>query len=339
MVYFYKMPIGFAPSGQGKSLRTGEKSGGKVIQMEKTIEVLRILLPVALTLLLGILCRKKQLLDRSGVDALKTVAVQIGLPAVLLHTFATAEYSLSTLAVPPIMFLVCVLAWLLGKGAGERLKNRFVPFLTTGFEAGMLGYALFTLLYGSERLADFARIDLGQVLFVFTLYKVLLNKEENGKARLGALLLEMVFSPIILAIAAGVLLGATGLYQALIPSGAAQVLDACTDFVSAPVGALILLAIGYDLVLRDIPWREALRAAGLRLLIMAVLGTGVIFLFRALWPQAHWEKAASLMFLLPPPFVLPVFSHDEQQRAYLSSVLSISTLITLAGFAVLALIG
>ena len=45
------------------------------------------------------------------------------------------------------------------------------------------------------------------------------------------------------------------------------------------------------------------------------------------------------MFLLPPPYVLPVFSSDEEQRAYLSSVLSLSTLVTLAGFVLLAVIG
>ena len=39
----------------------------------------------------------------------------------------------------------------------------------------MLGYALFNMLYGSARTAEFARIDLGQALFVFTLYKVLLG--------------------------------------------------------------------------------------------------------------------------------------------------------------------
>lgn len=308
--------------------------------MEKTIDVMRIVLPVALMLLLGVLCRKKQLLSRAGIDALKTVAVQIGLPAVLLHTFASAEYSAATLAVPPIMFLVCVLAWWLGGIAGKRLnmQNRFIPFLTTGFEAGMLGYALFTLLYGDGHLADFARIDLGQVLFVFTLYKALLNREEKSRSGFGQLLREMIFSPIILAIIAGVLLGATGLYAALAASGWAGVLDACTDFVSAPVGALILLAIGYDLVLRDIPWKEALRSVGLRLAVMAALGAGVILLFRFLWPDAHWEKAACLMFLLPPPFVLPVFSEDEKQRTYLSSVLSLSTLVTLCGFVVLALI-
>ncbi len=292
-------------------------------------------------LLIGILCRKKRLIDRAGVDALKTVAVQIGLPAVLLHTFAAAEYSLATLIVPLIMFLVCVLAWLLGKALGKRLNmgNRFVPFLTAGFEAGMLGYALFTLLYGSGRLADFARIDLGQVLFVFTLYKALLIADGEEKPDIRRLVREMALSPIILAILAGVLLGATGAYRALIPSGGAAVLDACTDFVSAPVSALILLSIGYDLVLRDVSWREALKAAGLRLLIMAVLCGGTILLFRLLWPQAEWDRAVWLMFLLPPPYVLPVFSTGETQRVYVSSVLSLSTLITLLGFVALAVIG
>ena len=309
--------------------------------MNRFAEILRVVLPVLLTLLTGVLCRKKRLMDRAGIDALKTVAVQIGLPAVLLHTFAAAEYSLATLIVPLIMFLLCVLAWLLGKALGQKLnmRNRFVPFLTTGFEAGMLGYALFILLYGSERLADFARIDLGQVLFVFTLYKALLGMEGEEKPDPRRLFREMALSPIILALAAGVLLGVMGAYQALIPSGAAAVLDACTDFISAPVSALILLAIGYDLVFRDIPWREAMKAAGLRLLIMAVLCAGTILLFRMLWPQSQWEKAVLLMFLLPPPFVLPVFSADESQRVYVSSVLSLSTLIALLGFVLLAVIG
>ena len=309
--------------------------------MDRWTEALRIILPVVLMLGVGVLCRKKQLISRQGVGALKTVAVQIGLPAVLLHTFAAAEYSLATLVVPLIMFCLCVLAWLLGKWLGPalKIKSRFTPFLTTGFEAGMLGYALFTLLYGSQRLADFARIDLGQVLFVFTLYKALLGMEGKEKPAPRKLLREMALSPIILAILAGVLLGVTGLYQAMIPSGIAKVLDACTDFISAPVSALILLAIGYDLVFRDIPWREAVKAAGLRLIIMAGLAAGLLGLFHGLWPQAQWDRAVWLMFLLPPPYVLPVFSTDEEQRVFLSSVLSLSTLVTLAGFVLLAVIG
>ena len=149
----------------------------------------------------------------------------------------------------------------------------------------------------------------------------------------------MVSSPIILAIAAGVLLGATGLYQALIPSGISALVDACTDFVSAPAAALILLAIGYDLVFDDIPWKDALSVVGLRLAIMAVLGTAVFFTLRQLFPELRSEAAVILMFLLPPPFVLPVFATGESQRTYVSASLSLSTLVSILGFAILAMVG
>ena len=309
--------------------------------MERITGSLRILLPVALMLALGVLCRRKKLISRAGVDALKTVAVQIGLPAVLLHTFAVTRYTLMDLLIPLIMYLICIAAWLLGRAGGRllRLPGRFTPFLTTGFEAGMLGYALFALLHGGDRVAEFARIDLGQVLFVFTLYKILLGRGGDSRPTAGQLMREMLASPIILAILAGVLLGATGLYQALIPSGAAGILDACTDFVSAPVSALILLSIGYDLKLSDISWRATLGAVGLRLAIMAALGAGMLLLCRLLWQGPGLDAAVILMFILPPPYVLPVFADDADQRAYLSSALSVSTLISILGFGVLALLG
>lgn len=309
--------------------------------MSPIMDALRTILPVLLMLLIGALCRKKSFISREGIEALKTVAVQIALPAVLLHTFAVTQYTLRDVIIPLIMFVVCIAAWLLGKVLGPRLgiRSPFVPYLTTGFEAGMLGYALFTLLYGSERVASFARIDLGQVLFVFTLYKILLGRDEGKRIAPKALMREMLFSPIILAIVCGVLLGATGLYQALAPSGVSALLDACTDFISAPTAALILLAIGYDLVFDDIPWKDALSVAALRLGIMAALGTAVFFAFRLFWPDLNSEAAVVMMFLLPPPFVLPVFATGESQRTYVSAALSLSTLVSILGFAVLAVIG
>ena len=220
-----------------------------------------------------------------------------------------------------------------------RLNSRFVPFLTTGFEAGMLGYALFNMLYGSSRTAEFARIDLGQVLFVFTVYKVLLGLESRERADFGQLLREMALSPIIIAIAAGVLLGATGLYRALVPSGAGALITACTDFVAAPTSAIILLTIGYDLVLGDIPWASTARVVALRFGIMMLLRFAFVALLKALWPDAALAAAVNVMFILPPPFVLPVFADDADQRVYVSSALSVSTLVAVAGFAVLAALG
>ncbi len=303
-------------------------------------EVLKTILPVALMLAIGIVCRRRSIISREGVQALKNVAVNITLPAVLLNAFATTQYSFLDVVIPLIVFAVCVAAWALGKVSGRilHMPSRFVPFLTTGFEAGMLGYALFPMLYGSERIAEFARIDLGQVLFVFTLYKILLALDSNQKTDTGTLLKEMVLSPSIIAIVSGVVIGATGLYQALIPSGISGVFDACTGFFSAPTSAIILLAIGYDLVLNDIPWRETVKVVVLRFVIMLLLGSGLNMLFSRLWPQLHLTEAIIMLFILPPPFVLPVFADDADQRTYVSSVLTVSTLAAIIGFAILAVL-
>ena len=304
------------------------------------VEVLKTILPVALMLAIGIVCRRRGIISREGVQALKNVAVNITLPAVLLNAFATTQYSFLDVVIPLIVFTVCIAAWALGKVSGRilHMSSRFVPFLTTGFEAGMLGYALFSMLYGSERIAEFARIDLGQVLFVFTLYKILLAMDSNRKTDTGTLIKEMVFSPSIIAIVSGVVIGATGLYQALIPSGISSVFDACTGFFSAPTSAIILLAIGYDLVLNDIPWRETAKVVVLRFVIMLLLGSGLIMLFGRLWPQLHFTDAIIMLFILPPPFVLPVFADDTDQRTYVSSVLTVSTLAAIIGFAILAVL-
>ena len=306
--------------------------------MDRTIGVLQTVLPVVVMLGIGMLCRKKALISREGINALKSVVVNITLPAVLLSAFATTRYTFMDIVIPLLMFLVCLAGWALGKLAMKlfRMPSRFVPFLTTGFEAGMLGYALFNMLYGSGRTADFARIDLGQVLFVFTLYKILLGLDGEKKADSRTLIREMVFSPIILAIAAGVLLGATGLYRALIPSGAAGILDACTSFVAAPTSAIILLTIGYDLVLTDIPWQSTGKVVAVRFGIMMLLRAALLAVLRLILPGASLTEAINVMFLLPPPFVLPVFADDADARVYVSSALSVSTLVAIAGFAVLA---
>ena len=305
------------------------------------MQVIQTILPVVLMLCIGMLCRRRKLISREGVNALKGVVVNIALPAVLLNAFATTRYTPMDIAIPLMMFAVCLAAWALGRVAARLLKlpSRFVPFLTTGFEAGMLGYALFEMLYGSARTAQFARIDLGQVLFVFTLYKVLLGLSGREKADFGALMKEMALSPIILAIACGVLLGATGLYQAMVPSGLAGVFDACVSFVAAPTSAIILLAIGYDLVLSDIPWAQTVKVVAARLVIMLALRFVFLWALGRIWPGAELTQAVNVMFILPPPFVLPVFADDADQRVYVSSALSVSTLVAIVGFGVLALAG
>ena len=282
------------------------------------------------------LCRKTGFLSREAVDALKKVVINLTLPAVLVGAFATARYSASTIILPVLVYLLCCLALGLGFFLTRlfRVKGRLTPFLASGFEAGMLGYALFALLFPRISVSQFAILDLGQTLFVFTLYKILLS----GETDLADIGRDMVRTPILWAVLAGVLIGATGLYGLMEKAGVSGVLTAATDFISAPTGMIILLTVGYDLVPREIPWKKTIRLIAMRLIVMAVILTVAVTINKTLLNDAMMEWAMVLMVILPPPYVIPVFADEPAERVQISSALSALTLVTMILFAVCSVV-
>lgn len=301
--------------------------------MENLFRILQTALPVLAALALGVLCRKLNFLTRDGVDTLKKVVVNLTLPAVVFAAFATAEYSLQTIAIPVLVFLLCCAGLGLGKVLARllRLPGRVTPYLAAGFEAGMLGYALFALLFPQASSARFAILDLGQTLFVFTLYKALLSGGKETKF----LWKDIVNTPILWGAFAGLLVGATGLFDWMVQNGSAAVVTSLTDFLSAPTGMMILLAVGYDLDFAEIRWRETARFVVLRLAAMAILFAVLLLVNRTLLHGIIFEGAALLLFILPPPYVLPIFADEPSQRAQISSALSALTVVTLLLFAVM----
>lgn len=301
--------------------------------MENLFRILQTALPVLTALALGVLCRKLNFLTRDGVDTLKKVVVNLTLPAVVFAAFATAEYSLQTIAIPVLVFLLCCLGLVLGRLLARllRLPGRVTPYLAAGFEAGMLGYALFALLFPQASSARFAILDLGQTLFVFTLYKALLSGGKETKS----LWKDIVNTPILWGAFAGLLVGATGLFAWMTRNGSAAVVTSLTDFLSAPTGMMILLAVGYDLDFAQIRWRETARFVVLRLAAMAILFAVLLLVNRTLLHGIIFEGAALLLFILPPPYVLPIFTDEPSQRAQISSALSALTVVTLLLFAVM----
>ena len=304
--------------------------------MDRVIAVFETALPVFLTLALGMLCRQKKFFSRDGIDALKKVVLNLTLPFVLLEAFSTAQYTVAALFLPLLMFGICCLALGLGFAAVKifGVKGRLVPFLFSGFEAGMLGYALFVLLFPERSVSEFALPDIGQTLFVFTLYKILLS----GKTDVKEIGRDMAKTPILWAVAAGVLIGATGLYGKMEQWGIANVLTASTSFLSAPTGMNILLTVGYDLVIREIPWKKTVGMIAMRLGIMVVCYTVAVALNRTVLNGILFEGAMLLMLILPPPYVIPVFADEPEERVQIASALSALTLVTMLLFVIFSVV-
>lgn len=300
--------------------------------METVLGVIRTALPVFLALMLGVLCRKKNLLSREGIETLKKVAVDIGLPFVVVGAFATAQYTINSLILPLVIFAAGCLGLFLGKVLCRKLKmpSSLTPFLMCGFEGGMLGYPLFMLLFPETDKSAFALIDLGQAFFCFTIYKAMLAGK-SGSAR--AMAKDCLSTPVVWGVIAGLLLGATGLYGWLNGIGIASVIDACTGFISAPVSMLILLSVGYDLRVADLTRATTLKTVALRLIIMSSM-LGIILLANHFVPFVH-VGAMILAFMLPAPYVVPIFADKPEEREQVSSALSAMTAVTLMIFAVM----
>lgn len=300
------------------------------------ISVLETALPVFVMLAIGMLFRNKHFISPEGIDTLKKVVVNLTLPFALFNAFATADYTMSAVVIPAVIYVTCgmmlTLAFLAAKL--QKSASKLAPFVSTCFEAGMLGLPLFALLFPNENISHFAILMLGHDLFVFTLYKTLLV----GKNDLKAILKDMFTSPTLIGVLLGLFVGATGLYDLLYKWGVGGVLDSVTNFVSAPTAAVILLCMGYDFVPKEIPWKKTLKLIAVRLMIAAIILTALIFLNRAVLGNVMFEGALIILFILPPPFIIPVLANEPAERSEISASLSAMTLLTMLLFAVFSVI-
>lgn len=274
--------------------------------------VLSIVLPVFLSLCIGMFCRAHRMLNAESAAALKKVAVNICLPAVSLGTFARADYSSRRLLIPVWIFIVCALALILGFGAQKLLKmqHSLSPYLCTCFEGGMLGFSLYPLIYGD--LSPFAIVVMGQTFFIFTVYKIMLAGARGGRA----LLHEAITSPSLWALALGVLMGVSDLYARMADAGLQTLFDTTLSFVSAPTSFLILLTIGYELKPIGIQWGEVIKVVLARFAIMLVLLGATFLVNRTLLGNTIEISAAVMLFILPPPYVLPAFPKKRKKLAF-----------------------
>ncbi len=188
-----------------------------LLKMTVILTALSKVLPIFLLILLGVLLRRRQFISWGTVEDIKKLVVNVTLPAVLVLAFAQVTIEPQYLLIVLIMFAACVLVLVLGRYLGSplRITSSYMPSLLTGFEAGMMGYAIFGAVYGQESIYKFGIVDLGQVLFVFFVLVPGLERMSAGSASLRATAISFIKTPVILAILGGLLFKQTGLIDAV----------------------------------------------------------------------------------------------------------------------------
>ncbi|MDC7232706.1 MAG: AEC family transporter [Spirochaetales bacterium] len=300
------------------------------------------ILPVLLFFALGFTLKRMDFLKEGSSGDIKKIVSALALPALLFQAFASLEFESSYLILVLLIFLTGILMIFLGKLTARlfRVKTPYWSFLMGGFEMGMLGYALFLSIYGTEHLSKIALMDLGQVLFVFFVLMALLIREREGSSSAAELIQSFISSPVILAIFAGLI---TSVLKNLIsPNALTESLTEFLKLLGALTVPLISLMIGYELSFKKEGMALALKTIALRkglLLILALLLNryivrGVLNLDRI------YEMALLTMFMLPPPFVISIYMKQEDRNNldYVNNTLSLSTVISVLVITALAVL-
>lgn len=301
--------------------------------MQSVIPILKVVLPLVVSLGIGFFARKREILSPEAIDGMKAFVMKFALPALLFSLFFTAEYSASILIYAVTMFVLGFAGLGLGFLIGKPLEKRSPMFryMTTGWEVGMLGYALYALLFGAENLRNMATLDFGHVLFIFSGYIAVLYSRIGctKKESLQALLTNPIPWAMIISAALTIL----GVSRALAPSGVTDLIKSLCDFVAAPLSCVILIVVGYGIEFSGKNFVTAAISVLVRTLVCAALCAVALLVFGAFIPltdEMRW--AVIILFMTPAPYILTVFTNNEQERADVSMSLSLQTIVTVLIF-------
>lgn len=301
------------------------------------LQVTEMVLPIVVLLLLGTLCRKKQIFSKDGLMGLKAVVSDICLPVVLFNAFFSAHYSLTVL----LVFVVVYVGYLLALAAGFGLKklakpySKFFPFLLASAEGGMLGYALYGVLMGEQ--SGFATVDLGQTVFAYTAFLAFLSLADGQTLSAGKLVKNMATNKCCVGMALGILLGALGVGDLVLGSPLGPTVSTLIGSLTAPCSGLVLLIVGYELELDKKLLKPVFITVLSRLILMGlllILSNLVIF---SLIPyDKSLQVALMILFALPAPFIIPLFADVGDDGTYISTTLSVHTICTILIFVAIA---
>ena len=303
-------------------------------------DVLVKVVPIVLIIALGNVIRAKRILSASAIDEIKGLVVNVALPAVIFIAFLDMDLQTSYLGLFALILAVCF--FLYGYGLvlrrAARIDHEYYPFLMTGFEFGMVGITLFGTAYGLDNVGYIAVVDLSHELFIWFVFVTLLVAKRDGVSSFGGTVKSFLKSPVIIAILAGLALNLLGLAEWFHRYPITAAVDETLGFLGDLLIPSILIIIGYGMGLSMTGIRDAMGVVLSRLVLLIPLAllVNVVFVRRLLDLDPAFEAAIFTFFVLPPPYIVPLFMKKdvEDEKAYVNNVLSVYTVFSLVIFVI-----
>lgn len=310
--------------------------------MSEAFLIIAKVLPVILLILVGHLLRRFGVVKAAVIDGLKKIVVNLALPALLFLAFAEMDFEPRYLLIIAAVFATCLImlvaATLLRRPLG--IRNPYWPTLFSGFEMGMMGYSIFVAVYGAANMYKIAIMDLGQVTFVFFVLVSVLKRINGETASVRQLAASFLRSPVILSILLGILAGFANVVGWLRGNPAGDAMIETLTLLGGLTMPLICLVIGFELRVELKNLTRPLLTAFARILILIALAfvINTVLIDGLLNLDRTYQIALYTMFILPPPFVIPIFMNGKKEADKQQVLNTISIHIILSLIAFMALI-
>ena len=308
------------------------------------MNVLEIVLPVLVMIVVGMLCRKWKILTRDGINNMKVLVTNVMLPVAIFHALATAEYNKETGILILIMFVMLVVSFGLGFLLKPFLKGtyqKYLPFMVSVYEGGLMAYPLYTSLCGSENLSRIAVLDIAGLLFGFSVYMGMLGQTENGeKINAKSLFYSALRTPAFIGTVLGIIAGLTRMITRLLYSPFGNCYLSVENILTTAITPIILIVVGYSMELAPELISPCLKTILLRVLLQAVMIAGVLMAVKYLVGGSRLLNLAVITYMSSPAtFSMQTFLRKKESSAYASTTNSLYCVVSILVYITLAVAG
>ena len=135
----------------------------------------------------------------------------------------------------------------------------------------------------------------------------------------------------------GIICGATGIGKLVLNSSVGGIVTSVISMIAAPTSAIVLLVVGYELNMKRELMKKVLITVVTRLAIMAVLLVAVSAIVTGIFGyDKELEVALMVLYSLPAPFIIPMFADLGDDSEYVSTTLSVNTVVTIILFVLIS---
>ncbi len=307
--------------------------------MNEMIKVMEIVMPIFVTIFLGIFARKHNKISEEASKGLQSFIMTFCLPCVLFNSCLTANFGMESITsmvlVMSLIFISSV--WSFGMRK-KKYQYHNLPQIFSSQETGMLGIPLFITLFGTAHAYRMGVLDVAQSVVAIPVIAIL--SADTGKNPSAGYVAKKVFSsPLLLMSILGLALNLTGAIDVLNTVGVGGVITEVTGFLSGPVSAVILFCVGYNFTMKKENMKDVLEICGWHFVVFALICgiiQAVFFFVPSVDIQTRW--AVLLYCALPGSYLTASLGKTSEDSAVAASVCSVLTLMCLAIFCVMTVI-